>query len=131
VDERKQIIEITNQKQAGVLILDDFESEKEGYREGQHYRNKYFSKVQHLLDFVQRDQVLAREKTEQVEMDHLGNWSVILSDGTKIKVGKTFEFSSRKRAVLQTILRSSDRNDLLYIDTRYDDILVKKKPLLA
>ena len=79
--------------------------------------------------WIRFDMILRRERITRLAVDRLGNWSIILEDGTKIKVGRDWDFSDSKRAVLKSILTSSDRSAISYIDARFDNVVVKKKPV--
>jgi len=114
-----------------LFIVEDYDAKDKIYLPGQKYRNPYFDDVTHLLEFIKSDPIMRKESVSRGGIDRLGNWSVTLTDGTKIKIGRQFKLSTDKRAVIEAILGSSERRNVLYIDARYRDIVVKKKSILG
>jgi len=121
------VMSVSQHADPELIVLEDFSASKKSYSPGTLYQRKHFERVSELLATLQNDPVLRTESVSRVGLDRLGNWTLILSDGIEIRLGKDSDLSQEKRTVLKTILKSKERGNLLYIDTRYQDILIKNK----
>jgi len=109
------------------IILEDYGARKKSYNPGQVYESKRFGVFLELLDFVKTNALFKTESVARIAVDRLGNWTLVLSDGVSITLGKEALLSAGKQEVLKTLFKSKDRADLLYVDARYQDIVIKKK----
>ncbi len=112
---------------AALLTLEDYESKNKSLTLGTLYENKDFQQLALLIESIRKEEVLEAETVTRIALDRLDNWTLILNDGISIKLGKEPFLNQNKRAIIKSILRSSERKDLLYIDARYEDIIIKKK----
>ena len=110
-----------------LVVLQDFGAEKKIYSVGTLYQNKYFYRLPSVLDFIRTNSILSSETISQMSMDQLGNITLFLKDGLELRFSNEIGLSDAKRAVLSSLLKSNERNQILYIDLRYQDIIVKKR----
>lgn len=110
-----------------LIILEDYSNEKKSPLVGRIYQNKHFFNLTEVLNFIANDPLFQGERVTRLAIDQLGNWSIILSDGVEIKVGKELRLSERQRLVLKALLQSSERAGLAYVDARRPDVVVKRK----
>lgn len=110
-----------------LVILQDVTSEKKTYAPGTLYQNQYLHRLSHILESLKADPVLSQENISQLSMDQLGHVTLILNDGIELKVGSEVSLSEGSQVVLGSLLKSEERNDILYLDLRYRDIIVKRK----
>jgi cell division septal protein FtsQ len=110
-----------------LMTLEDYNASKKTYASGDMYQNKQFQAVSRLLDFVASDAWLSNERVKSVATDHLGNWTVTLADDISIILEPSLVLSDAKREVLRSLFKSRERENLLYVDTRYQDIIIRKK----
>ena len=110
-----------------LLVLEDFGSAKKSYSVGSLYQNKDFYLLFDLLEALKTDPLLGKQNVSRLSRDQLGNLTLIFQDGIELKIGKSVSFPESARAVLRSLLNSEDRNQILYIDLRYRDMIIKKK----
>jgi cell division septal protein FtsQ len=110
-----------------LTILEDFETTKKSYSVGSLYENKDFYLLFDLLETLRTDSLLAKQNISKVSMNQLGNVTLVLQDGIELKAGRELNLSESVKAVLNSLLNSETRNQILYIDLRYRDMIVKKK----
>ncbi len=110
-----------------LVILEDFSAKKKAYTFGTLFQNRYFDRIVEIMEWIKSDPLLGSESTSKLVVDQLGNVSMILNDGIELKVGKEPNLSEAKRALLKKLLRSPERDSLVYLDLRYHDVVVKKK----
>lgn len=110
-----------------LAVLEDFGSAKKSYSVGSLYQNKDFYLLFDLLEALKTDPLLGKQNVSRLSRDQLGNLTLIFQDGIELKIGKSVSFPESARAVLRSLLSSEDRNQILYIDLRYRDMIIKKK----
>lgn len=110
-----------------LLILEDFGASKKSYTVGSLYENRDFYLLFDLLEALKSDPVLAEQNISKLSMDQLGNLTLVLQDGIELRIGRVLNLSENARAVLNSLLSSETRNQILYVDLRYRDMIVKKK----
>lgn len=108
-------------------VLEDYSSAKKSYSLGSLYQNKYFQSLSSILDSIKEDPILSSETVAKLTMDELGNITLMLNDGIELKTAGTLRISPNAKAVLGSLLKSDQRNQILYIDMRYRDLIVKRK----
>ena len=121
------VLAVEAEPRSNLILLEDFNPEKKTYSVGTLYRNKYFQELFDIFGSLARDPLLNTETVLKLEMDQTGNVNIVLKDGVELRVGSRLMLSDDSRAVLSSILRSDQRHDILYVDMRYRDIIVKKK----
>ncbi len=121
------IVSVEASPKPDLIILEDFNSEKKIYSVGTFYQNKHFRSLLSLLEFAKSDPALGSETISRLAMDQLGNITLILSDGVELKTAGELALPASSRTVLKSLLKSEERNQILYIDLRYRDLIVKKK----
>ena len=110
-----------------LVVLEDFHSERKNYSVGTLYQNKYFRSIVNLFDSFKGDSVLSSEAISKLTIDELGNISLILNDGIELKTNGSLMLSQNAASVLQSLLKSDQRSQILYVDMRYRDLIVKRK----
>lgn len=110
-----------------LMVLEDFNVQKKSYSMGTFYQNKYFQELFRIFESLKSDPLLNQETVSKLGMDHLGNLTLILKDGIELRIGKELTLSEGARLVLASVLRSKERSQILYVDLRYRDMIVKKK----
>jgi cell division septal protein FtsQ len=68
-----------------------------------------------------------QQNVSKLSMDQLGNVTLVLQDGIELRAGRVLDLSENARAVLSSLLNSETRNQILYVDLRYRDMIVKKR----
>ena len=121
------ILGIENEPRADLMALEDFSSERKTYSAGTLYSNKYFQNLFGIFQSLTLDPLLRTEAISKLAIDPAGNVSIVLKDGIELRAGGRLMLSDATRAVLNSLLKSESRSDILYIDIRYRDIIVKKK----
>lgn len=110
-----------------VLILEDFSARKKTYTVGTLYQNNYFDELTTLFEWIKTNPVLSTEPIAKMSIDSLGNVTLILNDGIEIRIGRQPGTSTDKTALLRTLLKTGERVNILYLDIRYQDVIVRKK----
>lgn len=110
-----------------LMILEDFNSEKKSYSVGALYQNKHFHWLFDAFESIKTNPIFSAETVSKLAMDQLGNVTLILKDGLELRAGNKLELSEGARMVLSSLLKSPERSQILYVDLRYRDIIVKKK----
>ncbi len=110
-----------------VLLVEDFNSVKKNYSVGTFYQNNNYNFLLDLVETLRNTSPFKQETISKIVIDQIGNCSVLLKDGLELKVGKKFKLTDGAQLVLSSLLKSKDRKDILYLDLRYRDIIVKKK----
>lgn len=67
------------------------------------------------------------EKIDRIRLDHLGNVSLLLQGGPELRMGRN---PLKKFYLLDTItsfLKGAERNQIVYFELQYKDLIVKKK----
>lgn len=127
VAEDQLILSKQKSRQPDLMVLEDFSAQKKVYSAGLLYQNIHFHELSPLFESLKHDAILSTETVSRVKMDQLGNLSLILNDGIELKIGQGLALSEGARLVLGSVLRSNERNQILYVDLRYRDMIVKKK----
>lgn len=71
---------------------------------------------------------LARtESIERIRLDHLGNVSVVLTQGPELRFGRYPLKKLNNLAALTPLLKGPDRDRIVYIELQYQDLIMKKK----
>ena len=111
-----------------MMVLEDFTSKQKSFSIGTLYPNGHFRSIISFLDALKSDPIFNRETVSKMSIDQIGNINLLLSDGIELKMGKEVPTSEGVRAVLSSLLRSvRERSQILYLDLRYRDIIVKRK----
>jgi cell division septal protein FtsQ len=110
-----------------LIILEDFTAKKKSYTIGSLYQNNSFDQISEVTEWIKSDPILKREVISKVTIDQLGNIGIILSDGVELKIGREPVATIDKQSLLNSLLNGAERGELLYIDFRYSDVIVKKK----
>ena len=110
-----------------VMVLEDLSAKQTKYSVGTLYQNKYFDELNEVFDLIRTDPALQDETILKLSMDQLGNVTLILKDGIELKIGKQFALSEKMRLALNTFLSSTERANIVYLDIRYHDVIVRKK----
>jgi len=121
------VVSVEEWPKPDLMVLEDLNSEKKTCSIGTLYQNKHFRSLFNLLEFAKTDPSLNSETISKLAMDQLGNVTLILNDGIELKTGEELALSGSARAVLKSLLKSKERSQILYIDLRYRDLIVKKK----
>lgn len=109
------------------IVVEDYGSGKKSYVTGSLYQNKYFNRIAEMLDWVKVDPIWSREVIAKISVDPLGNFIFVLNDGIELRLGKNPLVAEGKRSALEKLLKSNERAELLYLDLRYQDIIVRKR----
>lgn len=67
------------------------------------------------------------EKVERIRLDHLGNVSLVLSQGPELRFGREPLKQLNRFSLLEPLLKGSDRSRIVYVDLQYQDLIVKKR----
>jgi cell division septal protein FtsQ len=121
------IIDTSANPNPQLTIFEDFKTNDNEYSLGSYYRQKKFKQLIELLDLMYSDEIFQRETITRISLDQLHNWKLVLGDAVVIMLGKEVRLSEEKRQLLSSILVSDERKDLIYIDARYHDIVVRRK----
>ncbi len=124
------IVSIQELPKPDLVILEDFNSEKRNYSVGALYPNKHFRSLFGIFEATKRDLALNSETISKLAIDQLGNVTLVLNDGIELKTNGEIVLLQNTREVLRSLLKSEERNQILYIDLRYRDLIVKKKSQL-
>ncbi|OGW88582.1 MAG: hypothetical protein A3A73_03990 [Omnitrophica bacterium RIFCSPLOWO2_01_FULL_50_24] len=112
---------------SGLLVLDDEVGKQHNLSPGGLYENPYFGDLTQLFKMIRSESALRRETVSRMNVDRLGHWTLVLKDALEVHIGRPTLLAPAKSAVLKAILESKERDSLAYVDTRYPDIVVKKK----
>lgn len=121
------ITAIIYQSRPDLLILEDYQAGKKNYSVGMLYRNANFDSLRRIFLSIQNEPSLRSENLIKMTTDGMGNISLFLKDGLELKMGKQLNLSPASQMVLESLLKSKDRGEYLYLDLRYRDIILKKK----
>lgn len=121
------VLSAQNSPRPDLAVLEDFGASKKSYSVGSLYQNKDFHLLFELLETLKTDSFLAKQNVSKLSMDQLGNITLVLQDGIELRAGRVLDLSENVRAVLNSLLNSETRNQILYVDLRYRDMIVKKK----
>ncbi|MBI4367769.1 MAG: FtsQ-type POTRA domain-containing protein [Candidatus Omnitrophica bacterium] len=127
VSEDQLVLTVQDVPRTDLLKVEDLSASKKSYAVGMFFGSRYFRSLLRALQTVKADAVLAKESISKVTSDDAGNISLILADGVELKVGDPFSLSQNMRSVLGSLLTSKERNQILYVDLRYQDMIVKRK----
>lgn len=118
---------INSQARPDLLILEDYNASKKKYSVGMLYQNSYFESIRGIFLSIQNESALRNENLIKMTTDRMGNMSLFLKDGLELKVGRQLNLSPAAQMVLGSLLKSKERSEYLYLDLRYQDIIIKKK----
>jgi len=118
---------IQEQARPDLLVLEDYGSPKKNYSVGMLYQNPHFASLRSILNSIRNEPIFRRELLTKLTTDNMGNVSLFLKDGLELKMGKQLNLSEGAQMALNSVLKSQERNEMLYLDLRYRDIIVKKK----
>jgi cell division septal protein FtsQ len=121
------VLSVQSSPRPDLAVLEDFGSAKKSYSVGSLYQNKDFYLLFDLLETLKTDPLLGKQNVSKLRMDQLGNLTLILQDGIELRFGRSVSLSESARVVLRSLLNSEDRNEILYMDLRYRDMIIKKK----
>ena len=121
------IVSTQDSPKPDLVILEDFNSEKRNYSVGAFYPNKHFRSLFGIFEAMKKDPVLNLETISKLTMDQLGDITLVLNDGVELKTNGEIVLTQKMREVLHSLLKSENRNQILYVDLRYRDLIVKRK----
>ena len=121
------ILSAQDSPKPNLVTLQDFTGGKRVYGPGMLYENRYFKLLSSNFQAIKSEPLLAAENITLIAMDQLGHVTLILHDGVELRAGNEISLSDAGRTVLATLLKSEERSQILYIDLRYRDIIVKKR----
>ena len=121
------VVSIQQTPEPELMMVEDFNSEKRAYSVRTLYQNKYFRSLFSIFESVKADPILRSETVSKLTVDQLGNVTLVLSDGIELKTNGQWALSASARTALSSLLKSGERAQILYIDVRYRDLIVKKK----
>ena len=128
ISDDQMILSKTDSPKPNFMVLEDFTSDRKFFSTGAFYPNKHFPSLLNFFEALKSDSILSHETVSKMSIDQIGNIGLLLSDGIELKIGKQMPTAEGTRAVLGSLLHSSQqRSQILYLDLRYRDIIVKKK----
>jgi len=75
-----------------------------------------------------RSHFLARSETiEKIRLDPLGNVSLFLAGGPELRFGRDPSKKLYALDSLTPLLKGPERNQIIYIELQYQDLVVKKR----
>ena len=127
VAEDQMVLSKQREPQPELMTLEHFESRLKTYAVGSLYQNEHFHLFRPLLEAVRQEPALQAETISKLIMDRLGNVALVLKDGIELRLGQELKLTEGARMVLGSILKPEERTQILYVDLRYRDVVVKKK----
>lgn len=111
----------------GLVLIDDGNVPKRPVGIGDQYRTKNLDAFKALYQYVIQESELAGERIETMLVDHLGNFTVYLTGGFEVRLGKSYVKNLKKLRGLKNLLQSDERSKIEYLDLQYQDVVVKMK----
>lgn len=127
VSEDRVIVSVSQVSRPGFTIIEDFSGGRKSYVRGMIYQNPYFPEWEHFFNWFYQDPVLKTEAVNRFSVDRLGNMTAVLADGIELRFGRIPGLQGNAGAVLRRLLHSEERKQILYLDLRYQDVIVKQK----
>ena len=121
------VVEAKDRPKRGLLVVHDYDSVANQYQVGSFYDEDRYLLILGLLKKLREMAVLQEERVIGAKIDRMGGICLILADGVEIILGKRIELSDNLKTVLGSLLGSSERRNIRYIDLRYQDVIVKRK----
>jgi cell division septal protein FtsQ len=121
------VLEKNDLARSEFLVVEDFSASRKSYSAGTLYDSGSFSQLTELIRLIEKETIVSVSDVSHIIVDQSTHWMLVLNDGVTIKFGKAVHVSQQKAAVLKALLTSSERAQLLYVDARYDDVIIKKK----
>lgn len=121
------ILAVLKQPRPDFVVVEDYTSSKKDYSVGMLYQNRFIRSAVEIHNQIQTDLVFDSEIVTKLTVDQIGSVSIFLKDGLELKAGKRIQISNSARLALGSLLKSSDRSELMYLDLRYRDIIIRKK----
>ncbi len=128
VSEDRIIVSVSKAPNHSFRVVEDFGRGKKSYTAGMVYPSPYFAEWRRFFEWFEQDPLLKSEPVSRFSVDHLGNMTAVLRDGIELRFGRFPGFQENASAILRPLLRSEEREKVLYVDFRYQDVIVKKKP---
>jgi len=91
------------------------------------YQPKARLLIERVLETWPTSEATKREVMQRMSLDHLGNLSVHLLNGPELIFGESGVDHFRKLEAVRHLLEGAERQNLVYIDLRYADVVIKKR----
>ena len=83
--------------------------------------------VNEILEKWPQNEITKNETIHRISIDHLGSISIFLANGPELLMGEGGAEQLKKLSVVKSLFSGSERGELVYIDLRFSDVIVKKK----
>ncbi|GEM_PF-2287997 len=111
----------------GLVLIEDASVPKKNIGIGDLYPSANLDAFKTLYQYVKQESELSRENIEAMFVDHLGNYTVYLTGGFEVRLGKAYVKNLKKLRGLKNLLSSDERGKIEYLDLQYQDVVVKMK----
>ncbi len=108
-------------------FIEAFDSQTPPLVKGKRFNDSGFKEMVALIRAWTRHPLGRSEKIERIRLDHLGNVSLALEKGPELRFGRDPLKKLNTLDSLISLLRGPDRNQIIYIELQYQDLIVKKK----
>ncbi len=127
VGEDGVVLGVEPERNQQVLLIEAFETKQNELEKGHRFVASGFREAVGLARAWVRHPLNRSEAIERIRLDHLGNVSLALNKGPELRFGRD---PLKKLSTLDSLiplLRGPDRNQIIYLELQYEDVIVRKK----
>ena len=110
-----------------LLLIEVFESASVKPDWGSKLAVPGFEQAAELVKEFPKHRISHAETIDWVRLDHLGNVALVLTQGPELRFGREPMKKLRTLDSLGPLLRSPERDRIIYVELQYQDLIVKKK----
>ena len=110
-----------------LLLIEAFETNSPKLTPGSEIKLPGFKEAVGLVKDFSRQPVSGSEVIDRIRLDHLGSVNLVLSKGPELRLGREPQKKLKRLNSVNSLLKSSDRDKIVYIDLQYQDLVVRKK----
>ncbi len=125
VDEEGIVMAKSKQKMPEIPVLSHYEYSKKSFNILERYQFEAFSKLSGIVKEFQANPLTKTEQISEFSVDHLGNYSIFLTNGPELKICQNASENLQKLDVVPELLAREKRTAIQYIDLCFDNVIVQ------
>lgn len=115
------------ERDKSLLLIEAFEAKTLKVENGEELSLAGFLEAVELAKAFRGHPVSRFEAIERIRLDHLGNVALVLAKGPELRFGREPMKRFYALGSLVPLLAGADRNQIIYIDLQYRDLIVRKR----
>ena len=125
IDEEGIVMEKTRFPTSGLIVLNHYDYPRKNLNMFDQYQFDAFRKFPNIISALKQNEVTKSESISEMSVDHLGNYSIFLTNGPELRICQDAAENLRKLNVMNHLIVTNEREKIEYIDLCLDNVVVQ------